>query len=356
MISKIDPAAILEGIRSRTNFFHPPAAFDPLKASAAELLRYGFSLEPDPARAADRHASWIRLFSQKLNFVAADFALPSLSEFQRPGRRRQPAVGRRHHEKSLNWCGAYVTAKGGRRFSEIHADWVVPQPDPPTRPGSGVALDGDYRSSTWIGFDGQRRYRNSSLPQIGTAQEVVVVNGQPTRKIYAWVQWWVGDHMSVPVVLSSLPIRAGDQVMCSMVVMHDTAVRFYIKNQTTGAFIAPFEQRAPLFHPPDGGRPVQLKVSGATAQWIMERPAALTAGHHLYELPKYGKVTFRNCYAVSSSPAGTEEHPERLSGARLINMRTTRKNPHRSAIISRSKHQNIQEVAVSYSDRGIVAS
>src|SRR5437879_9620697 len=205
---------------------------------------------------------------------------------------------RQNTEKSLNWCGAYVAAKEARTFTEVHADWKVPQPEAPTQQGSGAVLDGDYRSSTWVGFDGQRRYLNSSLPQIGTAQEVVVVDGQPTRKIYAWVQWWVSDHRSVPVVLSSLPIHADDEVTCSMVVMNRTTVRFYIKNQTTGAFVAPFEQSAPLFHPPDGRDPVQLEVSGATAQWIVERPAALTPGHALFELPNYREVTFSNCYAV----------------------------------------------------------
>jgi hypothetical protein len=354
MMSHIEPTAILDSIRSRTNFFHPPADFDPLKAGAAELLKYGFSLEPDPTISPERHASWKRLFSQKLYFVDAEFALPPLPAFQRPGRRRQPVLKRRNHEKSLNWCGAYVTAKEARTFTEIHADWTVPQPDPPTQQGSGAVLDGDYRSSTWIGFDGQRRYLNSSLPQIGTAQEVVVVNGQPTRKIYAWVQWWVSDHSSIPVVLSSLLISAGDVITCSMVVMNRTTVRFYIKNQTTGAFVAPFEQSAPLFHPPDGREPVQLEVSGATAQWIMERPAALTSGHQLFELPNYGKVTFSNCYAVSSSH-GTE-HPEGLSGATLINMRATREHPHRSAAISKSKLPGIQQVAASYCDGGIAAS
>jgi hypothetical protein len=347
MTYQIDPVAILASIRSRTNFFHPPAAFDPLKASAAELLQYGFALMPDPSIAPDRYASWMRLFSEKLSFVDADFALPPLPELQKPGRRRQTIVGRRPHEKSLNWCGAYVTAKRGRTFSEVHADWTVPQPEPPTQPGGAAALDGEYRSSTWIGFDGQRRYLNSSLPQIGTAQEVSVVNGLPTRKFYAWVQWWVNDHQSLPVVLSSLPIRAHDEITCSMVVMNRTTVRFYIKNQTTGYCVAPFEQSAPYFHPPDGRAPVQLEVSGATAQWIMERPAALTGEHKLFELPNYGTVPFKNCYAVSSL-LGTER-PEGLRGARFINMRAIRERPHRSAIVSKSERKKAQEFTASYS-------
>jgi hypothetical protein len=157
----------------------------------------------------------------------------------------------------------------------------------------------------------------------------------------------VNDHQSLPVVLSSLPINAGDDVTCSMVVMNRTTVRFYIKNQTTGYCVAPFEQSAPLFHPPDGRAPVQLEVSGATAQWIMERPAALTGEHQLFELPDYGTVPFSNCYAVSSS-LGTER-PEGLRGARFINMRAIRERPHRSAIVSKSERGSVQEFTASYS-------
>jgi len=85
MKSHIEPDAILEEVRGRTNVFSPPTYFDPPKASAAELLKYGFSLEPDPVAAPDRYASWTRLFSQKLKFVDADFALPPLPHARESG-------------------------------------------------------------------------------------------------------------------------------------------------------------------------------------------------------------------------------------------------------------------------------
>ena len=74
------------------------------------------------------------------------------------------ASGRR--ESSLNWSGAYVTPRNGRQFTEVHGRWEVPAVAVP----SGTSGSPEFRSSIWIGLDGQRRYFDSSLPQIGTAQ------------------------------------------------------------------------------------------------------------------------------------------------------------------------------------------
>jgi hypothetical protein len=90
-----------------------------------------------------------------------------------------PALGTRY-ETSPNWSGAYITPKRSRMFTEVHGSWQVPTPSPPVDGKGSPPADGDYRSSAWIGLDGQRRYLNSSLPQIGTSQFVKVVDDQPT--------------------------------------------------------------------------------------------------------------------------------------------------------------------------------
>ena len=55
--------------------------------------------------------------------------------------------------------------------------------------------------------------------------------------------------------------------MCSLIVVNRTTVRFFIKNQTTGDFLSPFDERPPSAEID--------KVSGATAEWILERPTHL---------------------------------------------------------------------------------
>ena len=47
-------------------------------------------------------------------------------------------------------------ARNGRQFTEVHGRWEVPAVAIP----SGRASP-EFRSSIWIGLDGQRRYFNS---------------------------------------------------------------------------------------------------------------------------------------------------------------------------------------------------
>ena len=88
-------------------------------------------------------------------------------------------------------------------------------------------------------------------------------------------------------------------------------------------------------------------MTGATAEWITERPTALDKKHTLYELPDYGKVKFSNCHAVSSSP-GVDERTEKLDLATLINMRAIRKHPHRSVPLSIAELDGEQGFTTSY--------
>src|SRR4030095_2575914 len=106
---------------------------------------------------------WTEMFSPPLVFTQAEFRLfadPVLVS----ARVLVTAIGQR--ESSSNWSGAYVTPRTGRRFTEVHGRWEVPAVAVP----SGTIGSPEFRSSIWIGLDGQRRYFDSSLPQIGTAQ------------------------------------------------------------------------------------------------------------------------------------------------------------------------------------------
>jgi Peptidase A4 family len=85
---------------------------------------------------------------------------------------------------------------------------------------------------------------------------------------------------------------------------------------------------------------VQVQVSGATAEWIVERPMIWHEGK-LYQWPNYGTVQFqfKNCFAVSAAAPGSASRTETLAGARLINMFEVREKPHRIADISVAKRE-----------------
>jgi Peptidase A4 family len=336
---------LLQEIRKNTRFFPvPPKGFDPRTADVIQLHEFGLPSKPDRFKQPEEYAFWWRMFSPPLNFVAAAFSFP-VPEYRFNHLGPLPVIGTRY-ETSSNWSGGYITPKQGRTFIEVHGNWQVPTPSPPVAVAGGVPTDDDYRSSTWIGFDGQRRYLNSSLPQIGTAQFVKVVNHQPTPTTIAWWQWWVRDHKNPPVVLS-LAVKPGDLMMCKLIVINSTTVRFIIKNQTTGQIVAPFDEPAPKTDMKHLPSPVQVKVSGATAEWVMERPKHFDSDE-FYELPDYGTVVFSECLAVSAPAPGSAGRNQKLPGAKLINMFEVSDHPHRISNISTAKREGDQEVAIFY--------
>jgi hypothetical protein len=302
----------------------PRAGFDPLTAPQEALMELGFPRRPDRALRPAEYAFWQEMFAPELTFQAfafdiLPFAATQKRAFFAPLPRRQT---------SFNWSGAYIMPRDGTEFLSMWSQWRVPTPNLP--PGGAAA--GKYRSSTWIGFDGQRRYYQSSLPQIGTAQNINPVMGVPTRSYYAWWQWWVRDVAGQTFMpLAEPKIHAGDLVSCYMQVANTrTAVSFVITNLTTGVTM-PFTQGAP----PDAWN-LPFKVSGATAEWVMERssdppdPAPL-------ELPDYGRVDFTDCGATAINMNTGATVARSISAAKLIDMYVVRQNPERTVKISIAK-------------------
>ena len=304
-----DPDELLERLNRETRRLHPPPGFDPLTASQAERDQFGLPPKPDPEHEPELYEFWVELFSSPLSFEEGDFSFvgPQPHNFHRAG-----AAGvRSRHESSRNWSGTYITPRDGRMFTDVLGSWRVPAVAPP----AGQPPGAEYRSSTWIGFDGQRSYLNSTLPQIGTGQFFNAVGFPPGQAWISWIQWWPLP----PLTILSLPVAPGDRIMCWLLVLNRTDVLFIIKNHTQGP-LHMFIMTAPkVIMPPWILVPVQAEVSGATAEWVMERPTSLVT-NQLYPLPNYGQVEFRQCYALSARAPGSPGRLERLIGPKLINV------------------------------------
>jgi hypothetical protein len=301
----------------------PPAGFDPMTAPQAELLALGFPSRPDPGFQPAEYAIWQDMFAAPLEF--SDFAFDILPSFITQSRGFFGQLPRR--QTSGNWSGAYITPRDGTVFRTIWGRWKVPMP---ALPPGGVAAD-KYRSSTWIGFDGQRLYFRSTLPQIGTAQAINEATG--AAEYSAWWQWWVRNDIgqAVPITLTGFAIQDGNRIRCYMKVSKNRRkVFFLIKNRSTGQ-LKHFVQRAPLAYLHH-----RFTVTGATAEWVMERPADAPNPTPL-PLPNYGTVDFRHCGA-SAINRDTGARVERsLSAAKLIDMYIVKQNPERTAKISIAK-------------------
>jgi peptidase A4-like protein len=320
---------VMTQVRFVRFFLQPPdpEGFNPLTATPEELERYGIPPKPDPDRQPALTRFWTEMYSPPLVFVAPPIEVPGTSDFKT--------------ESSLNWSGAYITPRNGQQFTEVHAAWEIPHVTVP----AGGSESAEYRSSCWIGVDGSKSYFDSSLPQLGTGQ---FVKNDPAAAPYyhTWCQWWLRDNPQtfIPLTLS-VRIAPGQRVMASLRFWSKTEMHGIIVNRTTGE-ILPFIMEAPT----DTASNMKLKVSGATAEWIVERPA--DEKNEPYALPDYGTVRFTNCCAVSAEmsvegvPGPGREWT--LDGARLIRMYKHACNPSRTVMISKAERQDADRFTTLY--------
>ena len=248
------------------------------------------------------------------------------------------------------WSGALVMPRGGQMFVRITGRWRVPAVTLPASAGTTAEGKRVCSSSTWIGLDGARSYLHSSLPQIGTAQNVVVKDGDMVREYFAWHEWWCAGHISEPTRLDSLVIKPGDLIVCTLTVDTLTRVIFHMKNETTGMEVASFSVDAPNKPPVAGSSEpsIQRLISGATAQWITERPSD-PATDKPYELANYGTVVFENCVATAApDPASSDRKNQTLAGAGVTLRDMVQFRENRAMLISSAQLQGPQSVATFY--------
>jgi hypothetical protein len=237
-------------------------------------------------------------------------------------------------QKSLNWSGGYIAPRNGRSFVSVMGKWTVPTVSIP--PG-GTAPE--YRSSTWIGLDGQRFYLDSSLPQIGTKQRHMA--GPTPHAVYgAWFQWWARGQDTAEIDLL-LPVDPGDEISAIITVLDDTTVRCNLKNETQGVILQAFNASAPG----------PCRISGATAEWIMERPSPMGSdGWDAYDLPVYTSFAFTGCAAESIAPGSAVLADHDLERTGLIRMYEITANPTSVRTISTARRilDPVQQLELAY--------
>jgi hypothetical protein len=309
-------------------------------STAADQTLEDFGLPPRPPQIArEHHALWMATFARKMRFSPFEFAEEQLlAETFEPDFRRSsygpavPGYGSGRIGGSQNWSGAYTEPSDGRTFAQVWGQFNVPVVQPPdaaVTPGPGKTSE--YHCATWIGLDGQRRYFDSSLPQIGTDQYVTVDStGAPTPSTRAWVQWWARDDDGsvngigpVPIPKSCFPVEQGDQIGCILQVVNQHHVRLIIINYTPKSpdevpNVVVVCAKAPTATLP-GGIKRQYTVTGATAEWVMERPMDLES-HKLQGFPIYATTKFISCFAMESFDGNSHLVFRDLSSPKFIRM------------------------------------
>lgn len=301
----------------------PAKDFDPARATDDELERHGLprlsAFDGSPAAAAFRQTFLQgRADAPPMSFLAAmepHIAAAPTGTIPLAAQASWPA------QKSMNWSGAYVAPRNGRSLVSVMANWTVPAVSPP--PGGTAS---EYQSSTWIGLDGQRLYLDSSLPQIGTRQRWLT-HPTPRAEYGCWFQWWARGR-DLPIVTLALPVDPYDEISAIITVLSETTVRCNLKNVSKNIALQAFDATAPA----------GLRISGATAEWIMERPSPMgTDGWEPYELPAYTDFAFTDCVAQSVAPGSSILQGYDLASARLIRMYELRHNPAGARTISTAR-------------------
>lgn len=308
--------------RIRT-FGVPPDDFDPSTASESELIRYGLptldAMAFNPLATAFRRA----FLQQPADGRRLRFASALSAAGVAPVAPLIPlaAIATQPVQKSVNWSGGYVASRAGHSFVSVMANWTVPSVSVP----SG-GTEPDYRSSTWIGLDGQKFYLDSSLPQIGTSQRCSA-GAAGGAEYGAWFQWWARDQGTQEESLL-LPISPGDEISAIIRASGEASVICNMKNVTKGIMLEAFTAFAPG----------SCRISGATAEWIMERPSPPESdGWKAYDLPAYASFAFTDCIAESRGAANPERQDHGLETARLIRMYEITANPTRVRTISTAR-------------------
>lgn len=247
-----------------------PSGFDPLSASATDLLRYGLPARPESGHHLERYQ---RVFSQvksKVHFIEPTFHV-NAHKVHGPRRRIGDAT-----ETSNNWSGGVVYAPSGQSFKWVEGDWVVPDVGAPTQ-------NQWYYSASWIGIDGDG---SPDVCQAGVECEVYQSGASVTRNIYPWWEWYPNPE----VAITNFPVNPGDMItmlICSTQGAGSTSATVYFTNRTTGASVS-F-----TISPPSG-----YQLVGNCAEWIVEAP---TVNGSQSAIADYGETFFSVCEAVTNS-------------------------------------------------------
>ena len=242
------PAGLETEIPGVSAFTRPPANFNPMTATDAELDRYGFPPRPSRELGADLLARWERRVMSQTRIVPQ---LRQTNTFHAPARsiKQIKTTGGTVEANSENWSGYAIVdpnnpfAKPG---SQIEAQYVVPKPASGCESGTEK-----YSSANWVGIDGA--FSNDVL-QAGTETDLDCAAG---ASYYAWVEWFPNSEIRV----INLVVSPGDLISVSVFIAADASKHLSIENLTTRKSVSL------AMTPPHG-----TELVGNSIEWILERP------------------------------------------------------------------------------------
>lgn len=263
-------------LQSVVTYPEPPEDFRPGKASARELLKYGYPRRPDRESEAHLLPLWEKAFARPHHRIRAEVEIDRvlLNRADRWAR-----VVRDGRFAPSGWGGIVA----------LTSDFSFSPPEPPTMvygemavPAIAPDFDNPNTPMTvgfWVGIDG---YGTNQVLQAGIAATVTGENVD----YWTWFEWFPAPPVRIP----NFPIERGDVVtvlVCAPSVGQGFAS---FLNRQTGA------TTSVGFLPPPG-----LTALGATAEWIVEGISA--------DLPNFTLFGFHECVAGTKTHRIDLSHP-----------------------------------------------
>ena len=332
-----------------------PPDFNPLE-NPQDLKKYGLPERPDPVTQPNLFAAWERIFAPPMTFVRRAFAHDFLDLAPAPPPGLRAPMRSTRIEDSQNWSGAMVLPSGGNRIVQIFGEWTVPTPKLPAFDDEFGAADepNTYDCSTWIGLDGDRRYLNSTMPQVGTTQALHVGAGSDQAcEYWAWFEWWARNPVKLlRRRLKNIVVAPGMSVMAMISVMdsQQVAVIFRTFAGLNSQITLFFECAPEVFLDAAKLTKVTPDISGATAEWIMERPHTPGVAPTVFDsFPNYTSTQFSYCVAGTAPQPGAATSEEILTSPRLLRMYEVPPDPpSRTRLISMPKLLSTTSLEVDY--------
>ncbi|HEY1837875.1 MAG TPA: G1 family glutamic endopeptidase [Rhizomicrobium sp.] len=274
----------------------PPAHFNPVTASDAQLDAYGFPPRPDPRKAPGAYAQWERVVTRPVTRIVPQLqATKIVNGPEKLATHGVPsASGAVTGSTSGNWSG-YVVSDNTDPFKAaktyIFATFTVPV----AQQAFGKCSTASVNSSEWVGIDGSG---SSDVLQAGIRADATCKSKKTTATYAVWYEWFPQNEIDI----KNFTIHPGDLLYVYVWNTSPTGGHYYIADETTGV------ASSLAFNAPSG---TQLK--GNSAEWIVERPSIngkeATLTNYVYQAWLACHVLLANgtLYSPGDVHAGTSE-------------------------------------------------
>lgn len=258
----------------------PPANFDPVGASDAQLEAYGFPPRPDAATAPGEYAVWKNIVTLPARRIAPQLQATTVAN----GPAKITAIKQgttAYGATSPNWSG-YAINDFNNPFAKantyVYGSYIVPT----AQQAFGTCSSSEVYSSQWIGIDG---LNSSDVFQAGSEADASCSAGVTTAYYAPWYEWYPNDEVRI----TNFPVSPGDLIALYIWDSTTTKGHFYMVDETTNSYTTL------AFTAPHG-----TTLQGNSVEWILEQPEV---GGSTSSLTNYVTDAWYYCHARISGGA-----------------------------------------------------